>query len=93
MEKSRAHIFVSGIVQGVFFRASAVSEAKRLGGLTGWARNVRDGRVEIVCEGDRVEVEKLIDWLSKGPEYAQVTDVEVTWKKTTGEFSNFDIRL
>ncbi|VAX18671.1 Acylphosphate phosphohydrolase, putative [hydrothermal vent metagenome] len=92
MEKSRAHIFVSGIVQGVFFRASAVSEANRIGGLAGWARNVKDGRVEIVCEGDRAKVEKLIDWLFKGPEYSQVEDVEVAWGKATGEFIHFEIR-
>ncbi|HEB71488.1 MAG TPA: acylphosphatase [Nitrospirae bacterium] len=93
MEKSRAHIFVSGVVQGVFYRASVVSEADRIGGIAGWGRNLRDGRVEIVCEGDRGKVDKLVTWLWKGPEHAQVTDVEVAWKKATGEFSNFDIRL
>lgn len=80
------------MVQGVFFRATTASEANRIGGLTGWARNLMDGRVEIVCEGNRGEVEKLVNWLWKGPEYAEVTDVEVAWEKATGEFSNFDIR-
>ena len=81
------------MVQGVFFRATTEREANRIGGLTGWARNLRDGRVEIVCEGDHDKVEKLVNWLWKGPEYAQVTDVEVAWEKATGEFLNFDIRV
>lgn len=80
------------MVQGVFFRATTVSQARRIGGLTGWVRNLRDGRVEIVCEGDRSDVEKLVNWLWKGPEYAEVADVDVAWEKATGEFSNFDIR-
>lgn len=92
MEKIRARVFVSGRVQGVFYRAETIREAKRIGGLTGWARNLPDGRVEVICEGDKGNVEKLISWLWQGPEYAQVTDVEVIWEKATGEFSNFDIR-
>lgn len=92
MEKSRAHIFVSGIVQGVFYRASAVRQVNQIGGITGWARNLRDGRVEITCEGDQGDLEKLVSWLWKGPEFAKVTDVDVVWENATGEFSDFNVR-
>ncbi len=93
MEKHRAHAFVSGMVQGVFYRANTMYEAHKIGGLTGWARNLPDGRVEVVCEGDRGKVERLMDWLWKGAEYADVEDVEITWEKATGEFKDFDIRF
>ncbi len=93
MGKHRARAFVSGTVQGVFYRANTMHEARKIGGLTGWARNLLDGRVEVVCEGDHGKVEMLMDWLWKGPEYANVKDVEVTWEKATGEFKDFDIRF
>jgi len=66
--------FVSGHVQGVFFRASARQEALSLG-LTGWARNLPDGRVEVLACGDAAQLELLREWLSTGPPHAQVTGV------------------
>jgi acylphosphatase len=66
--------YVSGRVQGVFFRASTQAEAQRLG-LTGYARNLRDGRVEVLACGAHSSVEELCAWLAQGPAHAQVSDV------------------
>lgn len=89
--KVRAHVFVSGMVQGVFFRSETQHEAKR-GKVTGWVRNLRDGRVEAVFEGEKENVEKLIEFCRKGPPGARVTKVEVSWEEYTEEFKNFWIR-
>jgi acylphosphatase len=66
--------YVSGQVQGVFYRASTRHEAERLG-LTGYARNLRDGRVEVLACGVKSSVEDLCAWLAKGPAHAQVNNV------------------
>ena len=79
----RKRALVSGRVQGVFFRDSARQEAERLG-ISGSARNLPDGRVEIVAEGDEEAVERLIEWCRSGPSYADVTDVEVETEKPRG---------
>ena len=89
--KKRVHVFISGRVQGVFFRGSAKDEAKRLG-LTGWVRNMPDGRVEAVFEGDEGLVESMVSWCRKGPSYSRVDDVEVTTEEYRGEFSDFGVR-
>jgi len=89
--KVRAHVFVGGMVQGVFFRSETQYEAYRRK-VTGWARNLRDGRVEAVFEGEKDDVEKLIEFCRRGPPGARVTKVEVLWEKYTGEFKNFGIR-
>jgi len=93
MDKVRVHAFVSGRVQGVFFRASTMDKAASVGGLTGWVCNLSDGRVEIVCEGDKDRVEQLVKWLHRGPSGALVSGVDVKMEKHTGEFSNFDMRF
>lgn len=77
--KKRMHIFVSGRVQGVFFRSSTKDMAQELG-LTGWVRNLGDGRVEAVFEGEQGGVEKMIQWCRRGPEYARVDNIEVDRK-------------
>ncbi|MGK7345081.1 MAG: acylphosphatase [Candidatus Nitrospinota bacterium M3_3B_026] len=92
MDKVRAHVFVSGLVQGVFFRANTVETAESIGGLTGWVRNTPDGRVEVVAEGPRDRAEKLLRWLHKGPPAARVSGVDVEWEKPAGEFSSFGVR-
>jgi len=92
MKTVRAHAYVSGLVQGVFYRANTVEAANRIGGLTGWVRNLPDGRVEVVCEGERDRVEELVVWLRSGPPAARVSDVEVVWERATGEFDSFDVR-
>lgn len=88
MAIKRAHIYISGSVQGVWFRATAQGVAID-GNLTGWVRNLRDGRVEMVAEGAENGLEELIRWCSVGPPDAEVTDVAVTWSDPTHEFSAF----
>jgi acylphosphatase len=88
--KVRAHLFISGRVQGVFFRDSTRKEALKRG-ITGWVRNLPDGRVEAVFEGDKEMVEDMIRWCHRGPEMAKVISVKVIWENYIGEFSNFRI--
>jgi acylphosphatase len=87
---ARAHIFVSGRVQGVFFRDHTQRWAASLK-LMGWVRNLLDSRVESVVEGDKEQIETLIARLKKGPPMANVTDVVVTWEDFQGEFDDFRI--
>ena len=85
------HVVISGKVQGVWFRASTRNQALGLG-LTGWVRNLRDGRVEAHAEGPRERLLDLVDWCKDGPELAFVTDVQVTWVPATGELIGFELR-
>jgi acylphosphatase len=89
--KTRAHIIVHGIVQGVFFRYHTQQEAQGLG-LTGWVRNLPDGNVEILCEGDGEAVEKLVRWSRTGPSGAFVEGTDVSFEEYTGGFPTFAIR-
>lgn len=91
MAKKRAHLIISGSVQGVFFRYTTRQLAQDLG-LAGWAMNRRDGKVEVVAEGEAEKVEKLVKWCHKGPEGALVSDVDITWQKPTNEFDSFHIK-
>jgi acylphosphatase len=86
----QVHCVVRGRVQGVFFRASAQREAKRLG-LTGWVRNLADGSVEIVVEGEDEQVRELLQWAQHGPSAARVDRVDTRWRSYTGEFADFRI--
>ena len=87
---ARAHIFVSGRVQGVFFRDHTQRWAASLK-LTGWVRNLPDGRVEAVIEGEKAQIEALIARLKQGPPMANVTEAKVTWEDYQGEFDDFRI--
>ena len=89
-ENVRIHVFISGSVQGVFFRAHTRSVAQS-SDLTGWVRNLPDGRVEIIAEGRRDRADEFIRWCHKGPAMASVDNVEVNWEKVTGEFKDFEI--
>jgi acylphosphatase len=89
--KVRAHVFVSGRVQGVFFRSETRYEAERRN-VAGWVRNTSDGRVEAVFEGEKGDVEKVIDFCRRGPSGARVTKADVRWEDYTGEFREFKIR-
>lgn len=89
--KVRAHVLVSGMVQGVFFRYHTRELARALG-VVGWVRNLPDGRVEAVFEGEGEAVRRMIDFCRRGPPGARVTNVEVRWGEPTGEFSSFTIR-
>ena len=85
---TRVHVFVSGKVQGVFFRSSTKDMAEKLG-VSGWVRNLADGRVEALFEGKKEIVETMIEWCKFGPEMAKVTGVEVFSEDYRGEFSGF----
>ena len=87
---ARAHLYVSGWVQGVSFRGYARKRAQYLG-LTGWVRNLYDGRVESVAEGPKSKVEQFIGMVREGPPAARVEDVEVVWEDYRGEFGDFRI--
>ena len=89
--KVRAHIFVSGRVQGVFFRVETRYEAMKRN-VAGWVRNTSGGRVEAIFEGKRENVKKLIDFCRKGPPGARVTKIDIQWEEYSGEFKDFKIR-
>jgi acylphosphatase len=82
-EQIRAHVFISGRVQGVGYRYSTMDEADRLG-VHGWVRNLPDGRVEAVFEGSKTVVEEMIRWCHKGPSAAVVKDVAVEYEEPEG---------
>jgi len=84
MERVRAHLRIYGRVQRVGFRWSMQREARKLG-VSGWVRNLPDGSVEAVVEGEPERVEALIGWAHQGPPFARVTKVEVKWEKPQGE--------
>src|SRR5690606_38381965 len=90
MALKQLHLLVRGRVQGVFFRASAQREARRLG-LVGWVRNRSDGTVEILAEGEEVSIRELYGWAQKGPSAARVDRVETRWRSYTGEHPDFRI--
>lgn len=87
-ERVRVALVVSGRVQGVAFRQSTAEEAARLG-LTGFVRNLPDGRVEAEAEGERAAVERLVAWCRRGPPLARVDDVAVSWQEATGATGPF----
>ena len=91
MSTARAHVLVSGKVQGVFFRQTTMREAQSQG-VTGWVRNLPDGRVEAVFMGEEAVVKALVDFVRRGPRGARVSDVEVNWEQVTEEFQGFEIR-
>jgi acylphosphatase len=88
-DKICLHCFVSGLVQGVWFRAGTFEQANKLG-LTGWVRNIPDGRVEVMACGKKEIVMQLEAWLKQGPTRAKVSEVkaeELVWQ----DFENFTI--
>ncbi|RLF81955.1 acylphosphatase [Thermococci archaeon] len=84
MEIVRAHLKIYGRVQGVGFRWSMQREAKKLG-VNGWVRNLPNGSVEAVIEGEKERVEALIGWAHQGPAWARVTRVKISWEPPKGE--------
>ena len=88
--QERLHAQVSGHVQGVNFRYYTSLTAKEMG-LTGWVRNRSDGTVEVVAEGTRQQLEKLLRFLNIGPAASKVTQVQTDWLSATGEFADFQI--
>ncbi len=86
----RARILISGLVQGVLFRSRITDLARRLG-IMGWVRNLPDGRVETVAEGEKGKLDELIRFCHSGPPGARVRSVDVEWLDYTGEFRGFKI--
>jgi len=91
MEKVRVRIIVSGRVQGVGYRNNVFKQAKKIG-VNGWVRNLGDGRVEAVFEGEKQEVERIINWAKKGPLFANISDFKIEWQEPKGEFNNFEVK-
>jgi acylphosphatase len=88
--KARAHVWIEGRVQGVAFRWETQRTAARHG-LQGWVRNLPDGRVEAVFEGERAAVNQVLDWCHQGPRVARVHSVDIHWEPFTGQFPDFAI--
>lgn len=91
MTKKRIHAWISGRVQGVFFRWETRELASKLK-IKGWAKNLRDGRVEVIAEGDEEKLNELIKFLHKGPTYARVSKVELNWEEFRNEFDQFFVK-
>ena len=89
--KARAHVFVTGRAQGVFFRSQTRHIADRYG-VNGWVRNLPDGRVEAVFEGEKDAVETLIAFCKHGSSGAKVTNLELAWETYTGTFDRFKVK-
>ncbi len=90
MGRIRAHVFVSGTVQGVFYRANTREQVGERD-IDGWVKNLPDGRVEAVFEGEEADVDSMIEWCHDGSPQAAVTDVEVEYEAPTG-LEGFEIR-
>jgi len=90
-EQTRLHAIIHGRVQGVGFRAFVIENGLALGA-NGWARNKWNGTVEVVAEGDRQLLERLLAVLRRGPRMAYVTQVDLDWQSPTGEFISFSVR-
>jgi acylphosphatase len=89
-DRTRAHVYVSGKVQGVYFRATTRDTAREVG-VDGWVKNLDDGRVEAVFEGSKKQVEKLVEFCYEGSDAARVDDVQVTYEDPQGE-DGFSVR-
>ncbi|MGD8707528.1 MAG: acylphosphatase [Nitrosopumilaceae archaeon] len=90
MVNQRVRVFVKGKVQGVFFRQALKVKAIQ-NGVFGWVRNLDDGRVEAVLEGNEENVNTLVEWCHGGPANARVEDVDIRNEKYSNEFSKFDV--
>ncbi|MEJ2552083.1 MAG: acylphosphatase [Anaerolineales bacterium] len=91
MDEVRAHLHIRGRVQGVSFRYYTRQQAVSQG-VSGWVRNLWDGRVEAVFQGDEARVKEVIAWCKRGPTSARVDDVRVRWEKPLEEETRFGIR-
>ena len=87
---ARSRVLISGLVQGVFFRREISYLARQLG-VTGWTRNLSDGSVEVVAEGDKEAIDKLIQFCRVGPSGSRVRNVSIEWEDFKGEFRGFRI--
>ena len=90
MTTKRIHIFVSGRVQGVFFRLFVRKHAKQLN-IKGWVKNLSNGKVEIIADGEELNLNQLIILCKEGPRFAKVDYIEVQKENSTGKFDDFKI--
>lgn len=90
MAKQRVHLFIKGKVQGVFFRQAMKVTAKK-NNASGWVKNLKDGRVEAIIEGEDLDVSNVVEWCHAGPANARVEDVEIRNEKFKGEFEKFEV--
>ena len=90
MINQRVRLFVTGKVQGVFFRQTLKVMAIK-NNVFGWVKNLKDGRVEAVLEGDKEKISRLVEWAHGGPANARVEDVEIRYENFAAEFSKFDV--
>ncbi|HSS94322.1 MAG TPA: acylphosphatase [Candidatus Dormibacteraeota bacterium] len=90
MGPERLHAIVRGDVQGVGFRFFLMREGRALG-LRGWVRNRDDGTVELVAEGQRPDLERLLESARRGPSQARVSDVRAEWSSASGSLKPFDL--
>lgn len=88
----RVYIFYSGLVQGVGFRFTTRTIAKQLN-LSGWVRNLPDGKVEIVCEGKEEELKQLLNKIKTSHVGKHISNEEISWMPATGEFEDFEINF
>ena len=87
----RAHVLVSGQVQGVFFRDSTRQKAEELG-LAGWVKNTADGQVEALFEGPSGKVKEMVRWCEEGPQHASVENVDTNFESAGGDLKGFEVR-
>ena len=90
IEYKRVHVFIIGKVQGVYYRQNTADKAQELN-VQGWIRNLKDGRVEGVFEGEKANIDKLLSWCNKGPKDAIVKDIEIIQEPYKNEYTNFQI--
>lgn len=90
-QAKQVHLLVTGRVQGVSFRYYTAQTGRELG-LTGWVRNLPDGRVEAVACGEKELLERFVDYCRQGPPLARVDDLDFNWSDAVEDFSGFSIR-
>lgn len=90
-DRERAHVYISGDIQGVFFRDSTRQKANELD-LNGWVKNMPDGRVEALFEGTSNAVREMLDWCKEGPTQATVEDVDAEYEQPDEDLSGFEVR-
>lgn len=87
----QAHLIISGHVQGVFYRASCQEVAIKYD-LKGYVQNLSTGQVEVITQGEKEKIEKLIEWCKKGPSDARVSNIKIEWHDIKEKFSGFNIK-
>ena len=91
VQEIRVHIYASGLVQGVFFRDNTRQKAQELG-VFGWIKNLPDGKVEIIVEGEKKKVKELIEWIKEGPGLVRIDNLDLEEEDYQGEFESFGIK-